>query len=406
MNHGGIRTPRSAHRSRAAARRRVLLVALIALGASVLPGLARASPPQPLGLGLAVSAQPVQGTVPLLVAFRATLTPSATTATFDWSFGDGSSYSESATGYSAVEHAYDAPGAFIARIFVASPSGDANATVVVQASPDTLATAISATPLTGTAPLTVHFQALPYGGTGTYAAILWQFGDGDNGSGADLAYTYARAGDFNATLNVTDSAGASALAYVEIHVAAGSTPSRSSGDSGAIGPSWALPLAVGLVALAIVLGAIRWALRRPAATSTLPPPPPPRAPVLTSTGTAPAGPPTPEAMEQAATVPLRGVEESRRLSERLLVHLYWYGRGGTEGVATLDASQAGMARRFGVTQNAVSKALQRLVEAGTVTVQLRHVPGASRRLKTYALTPRGEAIARTLRVERDPRPKG
>lgn len=404
MSHEGLRTPRSVRESPRTAALGALLLVLVALAAAMLPGVGVSTPARPLALGLALSAQPLQGTVPLVVAFRAALTPNATTATFDWSFGDGSSYSEVATGYSAVDHAYDAPGAFSAHVVVASASGDANATVLVQVSTDSLTDAISATPLAGTAPLTVQFQALPSGGTGTYTSFLWQFGDGDNGSGADLAYTFVRPGDFNVSLNVTDSAGTSARAYAVIHVAAGPGAAPRAGD-GPTGPTWAVLVALGLVALAIVLGATRWTLRRPLATPAPPPPAPPsRTPV--AQGSAPSGPPTPEAMEEAAAVPLRGVEESRRLSERLLVHLYWYGRSAVEGVASFDASQAGMAQRFNVTQNAVSKALQRLVEAGTVSVELRHVPGAPRRLKTYSLTRRGEAIARTLRVDREPRPKG
>jgi DNA-binding MarR family transcriptional regulator len=109
----------------------------------------------------------------------------------------------------------------------------------------------------------------------------------------------------------------------------------------------------------------------------------------------------------AGPIPDRpGTDDSRRLSERILVHLYWYGRSTSDGVARADSSQAGMARRLRVGQNTLSKALRRLLDAGAVKVELQHVPGASRRLKTYSLTARGEAVAKTIRAESDRRRDG
>jgi DNA-binding MarR family transcriptional regulator len=117
-----------------------------------------------------------------------------------------------------------------------------------------------------------------------------------------------------------------------------------------------------------------------------------------------SGPSSPEEMA-GATASRPGGEDSQSLSERILVHLYWYGRSNVDGVARADASQAGMARRLGVAQNSLSKALRRLVDAGALIVELQHVPGAPRRLKTYALTSRGEAVARRIRADAERRPK-
>lgn len=69
---------------------------------------------------------------------------------------------------------------------------------------------LSATPVSGTAPLVVAFSSNgsydPDGGSLLYA---WNFGDGSTSSVANPGHTYASAGTYVATLVVTDSSGAS-----------------------------------------------------------------------------------------------------------------------------------------------------------------------------------------------------
>lgn len=377
----------------------LLLAGLLALAIPA-GGIAAPSPSATApGPGLSLTAAPLNGSVPLDVAFRAALTPSSLSATFHWSFGDGLGFQEVATSYSAVDHAYSEAGYFTAQVVVTSAQGDQNASVTVRVLPASLADSIRAVPLEGSAPLTVHFVAQPSGGTGTYPTILWQFGDGDNGSGPDLQYTYLRPGSYTVTLEVADSSGAWANTSQVLHVADSSTPSGGSGVGLAPLLPWVLPIGGTLGAIAGGLVAYRSLLGRRAPIGA--PPAAPKAPTSPAPAPRSMGPPTPEAMEGA--LPRTGrLEESRRLSERILVHLYWHGKPGAYDVASVESSQAGMARRFGVTQNAVSKALNRLVDSGTVVVSLRHVPGASRRLKTYALSPRGETVARSLRADEEP----
>ena len=82
--------------------------------------------------------------------------------------------------------------------------------------------AASATPTSGTAPLTVTLSGAgssdPEGAPLTYS---WSFGDGTpNGSGASVSHVYTAAGTYTATLTVTDPAGATANATVTVTVSA------------------------------------------------------------------------------------------------------------------------------------------------------------------------------------------
>ena len=69
----------------------------------------------------------------------------------------------------------------------------------------------TASPLQGTAPLTVNFNAsASYDPDGMIAAYAWNFGDGTSSSGAQVSHVYSTAGTFTAELTVSDSAGLTA----------------------------------------------------------------------------------------------------------------------------------------------------------------------------------------------------
>jgi PKD repeat protein len=78
---------------------------------------------------------------------------------------------------------------------------------------------MSATPSTGTAPLTVTFDGS--GSTtpnGVVTSWAWLFGNGASGTGSEVTYVYTTPGTYTATLTVTDSAGASSTATSTIVV--------------------------------------------------------------------------------------------------------------------------------------------------------------------------------------------
>ena len=68
-------------------------------------------------------------------------------------------------------------------------------------------------------------QALPFNGTGSSApsgrsltSFVWNFGDGGSAMGASVTHTYTVAGNFTATLTVTDSAGATGSSNVAVQI--------------------------------------------------------------------------------------------------------------------------------------------------------------------------------------------
>ena len=78
---------------------------------------------------------------------------------------------------------------------------------------------MSATPSTGTAPLSVNFDGS--GSTtpsGTVTSWAWSFGDGASGAGIQTTHVYTNSGTYTASLTVTNSSGASSTATGSIVV--------------------------------------------------------------------------------------------------------------------------------------------------------------------------------------------
>ncbi len=80
-----------------------------------------------------------------------------------------------------------------------------------------LSASASAVPTSGAAPLSVVFTGSASGGTTPYA-YAWTFGDGTTSTAQDPTHTYTVAGQYTATLTVTDAHGVTAGAVVSIAV--------------------------------------------------------------------------------------------------------------------------------------------------------------------------------------------
>jgi len=79
-----------------------------------------------------------------------------------------------------------------------------------------LQAAIQATPITGTAPLAVNFEATS--STGSITHYQWDFADGATASTSAVEHEYTKAGKFLATLTVSNESGASSSTSVEVTV--------------------------------------------------------------------------------------------------------------------------------------------------------------------------------------------
>ncbi len=377
---------------------------------------------------------------PLQITFHARAV-TGTPTQFDWSFGDGNYFNSSSVTASSPVHRYAVPGNYTAAVTIFEGNSSASQSIVVDARPAPLVAGIQISNITGALPRTVTFTAVISGGTGTFRSVNWSFGDGGSGVGTSIQYSFVRPGDFPVVLQVIDSSGAAARASAWVNVSAPpatSTPLTS---------SLTLLETVGVLAtiLGIALGFYlgRWGrdrgLRLPGGVSrnvptapngaapvdhgdSLPPAPETtevgavtpgrraRAPstVVPSVGTTLAGtaPPraTPSMREDARVPPPRSArpEVSRSalyLSQRIVLHLAQQGSLGPSEVAPLGFTQHGISRALTVRQNALTNVLRRLVAAGVVTEDVRHVQGQSRRLKVYRLSSRGEALAYDLRAQ-------
>jgi PKD repeat protein len=153
-----------------------------------------------------ISATPTSGELPLTVSFDASQStdPDGDALTYSWDFGDGSIES----GIS-VSHTYTQQNTYTAELTVSDgelsdiATAKISAGVVVVNEPPVAV--VSASPVSGYAPLVVSFDASgssdPNGDALSYS---WNFGDGSTGSGITVSHTFESEGTFTVGLSVSD----------------------------------------------------------------------------------------------------------------------------------------------------------------------------------------------------------
>ncbi|NDV17300.1 PKD domain-containing protein, partial [Muricauda sp. TY007] len=162
---------------------------------------------------------PDAGEAPLEVSFTGSeSTDNIAVDTYAWDFGDGSNSTEA-----DPVHTYTDPGNYTAELTVTDNEGaTATASVLIQVTqvggneaPEAVA---SANPTEGEAPLPVTFNA---GGSRDDVGIdtyFWEFSDGRTSDQMNPTLTFENAGTYDATLTVTDEAGLSDSATIQIVV--------------------------------------------------------------------------------------------------------------------------------------------------------------------------------------------
>ncbi|MEM8898696.1 MAG: PKD domain-containing protein [Bacteroidota bacterium] len=164
----------------------------------------------------AFTANPTSGIAPIEVAVDGSGSTDAdgSIVSYAWDFGDG----ETATGETAT-NLYDEEGSFTIQLIVTDNLGgtDTSTTVVtISAPPNELPVAdFSVTPDTGTAPVTITFNATASTDSdGTIASYDWDFGDGNTGTGQITSHLYNNGGTLTVQLIVTDDDGGKDTATV------------------------------------------------------------------------------------------------------------------------------------------------------------------------------------------------
>lgn len=172
----------------------------------------------------AATGTPTSGTAPLTVTFSSANSSDSdgTIASRSWNFGDGTTSTDA-----NPSHVYTAAGNYSAVLTVTDNTGaSATSSVAIVVSPSSTpnqspVAKATATPTSGTAPLTVAFSSLGSSDSdGTIVSTSWNFGDGSASSAANPSHVYTAAGTYSATLTVTDNAGATGTSTVSIVVSA------------------------------------------------------------------------------------------------------------------------------------------------------------------------------------------
>ena len=168
------------------------------------------------------SASPLSGVAPLSVTFDNLSTGSYTSTL--WMFGDG--------GTSTVispTHLYTIPGVYTVTLTIADITATASLTrsnYITVYQP--VVADFSATPLSGTAPLTVTFTNQS---TGDYTDLMWNFGDGITSTLINPTHTYGLAGAYTVTLQASGLGGTAGITrpntitvYQPVHADFSATP--------------------------------------------------------------------------------------------------------------------------------------------------------------------------------------
>lgn len=158
---------------------------------------------------------------------------SGTYAGVDWRFGDGTTASGS-----TVDHAWGHAGNYMVSAEVHDSNGAAaTGTLAVRVGNVSANASVNAT--SGEPSSMFRFTAAGGGGAGPAYRYSWNFGDGTNGTGAEVNHTYPGAGSYTASVQVVDALGARAYAsaptvriyYAIIATIEMSTPAPTTGEA-------------------------------------------------------------------------------------------------------------------------------------------------------------------------------
>ena len=175
---------------------------------------------QPIGPTANFSSNITNGYAPLTVTF--TNTSTGTPTSWSWNFGDGTT--------STIQNPtriYSKAGTYTVKLTVTNAAGSNTATkfdyITVKSVSQKPVAAFSATPISGTIPLTVQFTDSSKGSPDSWR---WTFGDGQTSTQQNPTHTYNKVGKYTITLAATNTAGSNSVTESGyINVIAPSKPS-------------------------------------------------------------------------------------------------------------------------------------------------------------------------------------
>jgi PKD repeat protein len=156
------------------------------------------------GLEAQISANPVNGIVPLSVTFDATATrvpENESIVAFRWDFGDGTPL---LTEGPIVTHKFNTIGTFTVKgtaITATNKNSTAEITIIVTSTP--LKSCYTVSRKVGPAPMTVSFN--PQCSTGTISSYAWKFGSLGVSNERRPDYTFTTPGTYEVELEISDS---------------------------------------------------------------------------------------------------------------------------------------------------------------------------------------------------------
>jgi PKD repeat protein len=175
------------------------------------------------------TASPTSGGAPLLVTLTDTSTGTVSART--WDLGDGTTSTAQ-----SVAKTYNTAGSYTVKLTVTNAGGSTSTTRTMSVTAVAPMASFSATPTSGTAPLSTAFKDTS---TGTITGYAWNFGDGTTSSASNPSHTYTKAGNYTVSLTTTGPAGSNTktqASYIKVTAGTGALPSPwSSADIGSVG---------------------------------------------------------------------------------------------------------------------------------------------------------------------------
>lgn len=175
-----------------------------------------------------LSADVLEGEVPLVVNFNTVTENVGEDARYLWTFADG----EPTEGSRSRYHVFTVPGTYTAKVAVSGTSGVVEGEVTIEALESTVprnisnvtpAVSLDALALDPEDPLTVTFVAKGEDSPDDPLSYLLDFGDGSRTTSATAEHTYAAPGLYVATVVVRDTHNEVAFAQAELELEAPAT---------------------------------------------------------------------------------------------------------------------------------------------------------------------------------------